>query len=126
VLVWIVLVVLTPLALGSTTFYLGLFVYFLGWLGMITALLNYRDTPLDQPVTHGIYRISRHPQQLALSLAFLGISIATGSGLSLILICLGLVGGHWKILEEEKACLAQYGEAYQSYMETIPRYFLFF
>ena len=33
---------------------------------------------------------------------------------------------HIQILEEEKACSALYGQAYQEYMLRVPRYFLYF
>ena len=33
---------------------------------------------------------------------------------------------HNTTLAEERTCLAKYGESYESYMERIPRYFLFF
>ncbi|NOQ40832.1 MAG: DUF1295 domain-containing protein, partial [Anaerolineales bacterium] len=92
----------------------------------LIALEIYRNTPIDQPVTRGIYRISRHPQQLSTSLAFLGIGIAIGSWLAFASMILGVIGAHYKILAEEEACLEQYGESYKNYMESIPRYFLFF
>jgi len=63
---------------------------------------------------------------LTISLSFMGISIAIGSWLALSLIILGVIGAHYKILAEEKACLEQYGESYKHYMERIPRYFMFF
>lgn len=101
-------------------------IYSLGLIGFVIALLNYKNTPVDQPVTSGLYRISRHPQQLTISVSFLGISIAIGSWLAFAFIIIGVIGAHYKILAEEEACLEQYGESYKNYMEHIPRYFLFF
>ena len=126
VLLWFILVSLTPLKIGDVVFVIGITIYFLGLIGFVIALLNYKNTPVDQPVTGGLYRISRHPQQLTVSVSFLGISIAIGSWLAFAFIVLGVIGAHYKILAEEEACLEQYGESYKNYMERIPRYFLFF
>jgi protein-S-isoprenylcysteine O-methyltransferase Ste14 len=126
VLLWFILVSLTPLKIGDVVFVIGISVFSLGLIGFVIALVNFKNTPVDQPVTSGLYRISRHPQQLAVSVSFLGISIAIGSWTAFALMILGVIGGHSKILAEEEACLEQYGESYKNYMERIPRYFLFF
>jgi len=126
VLTWLALSILTPLRRGHAALPLGLALYVFGLAGFIIALVNYAATPPDQPVTSGLYRISRHPQQFMISAAFLGVSIAMGSWLALTLMCLGVVGGHFKVLAEEKACLLQYGDSYGDYMRRVPRYFLFF
>jgi protein-S-isoprenylcysteine O-methyltransferase Ste14 len=61
-----------------------------------------------------------------LSLAFLGASIAMGSWPSFLLMAVAVVGGHFRLVAEEKACIQQYGDAYREYMQRVPRYFLFF
>lgn len=124
-LAWLTLAILSPLKAGSLVLVLGLAVYGLGLIGFVVALLNYRSAPLDQPVTAGLYRISRHPQQFTLSVAFLGISIAMGSWPAFALMMIGVIGAHLKVRAEEKACLQKYGEAYRRYMGRVPRYFLF-
>ena len=126
VLLWFILVILTPLKIGDLVFVIGISIYSLGLIGFVIALVNFKKTPIDQPITSGLYRISRHPQQLTASISFLGISIAIGSWLAFAFIILGMIGAHSKILAEEVACLEQYGESYKNYMERIPRYFLFF
>jgi protein-S-isoprenylcysteine O-methyltransferase Ste14 len=125
-LVWLVLAALSPLRLGHVVFALGFALYAFGLTGFVVALLNYASTPIDRPVTTGLYRISRHPQQFMISMAFLGTSIAIGSWIAFLLIGIGIIGAHYKILAEEKACLEMYGESYRDYMERVPRYFLVF
>jgi len=125
-LAWLALAILTPLRAGSPALVLGLAIYGLGLAGFVATLFNYRNTPLDQPVTAGLYRISRHPQQFTLSVAFLGISIAVGSWPAFALMAIGVIGAHFKVRAEEEACLQKYGESYRRYMERVPRYFLFF
>ena len=126
VLLWFFMVSVTPLKTGGVVFVIGILLYALGLIGFLISLNNFKNTPVDQPVTRGLYRISRHPQQLSISFAFLGISIAIGSWLAFGTMILGMVGAHKKILAEEQVCLEQYGESYQEFMDRIPRYFLFF
>ena len=126
VLLLFIFMSLTPLKIGDVVFAIGISFYSLGFIGFVIALENFKNTPVDQPVIRGLYRISRHPQQLAFSVSLLGISIAIGSWSAFAIIILGVVGAHKKILAEEEACLEQYGESYKNYMERIPRYFLFF
>jgi protein-S-isoprenylcysteine O-methyltransferase Ste14 len=125
-LAWLLLAILTPLRHGDAVFVVGLALYALGSTGFVVALFNYASSPADQPVTSGLYRISRHPQQFAISVSFLGISLAMGSWTAFLLIWIGIVGAHHKVLAEEKACLQTYGDSYRSYMDRVPRYFLLF
>jgi protein-S-isoprenylcysteine O-methyltransferase Ste14 len=120
------LIIFTPLKIGTPVFVLGTVIFALGLVGFVVALFNFRNTPLDQPVTKGLYRISRHPQQFMVLVSGVGISIAIGSWPVLWMLLLGLVFTHRKILAEEASCLRQYGDAYRAYMERVPRYFLFF
>jgi len=78
-LVCLALIFLTPLKINSSVFVVGLVAYLAGLAGLVFSMLNFRATPLDQPVTTGIYRISRHPQIVSLFFVFLGICIAIGS-----------------------------------------------
>jgi protein-S-isoprenylcysteine O-methyltransferase Ste14 len=120
------LIIFTPLKIGTPVFVLGTVIFALGLVGFVVALFNFRNTPLDRPVERGLYRISRHPQQFTLLVAGVGISIAIGSWLALLMLLLGLAFTHRKILAEEATCLRQYGASYRAYMERVPRYFLFF
>jgi protein-S-isoprenylcysteine O-methyltransferase Ste14 len=125
-LAWLILSILTPLRRAHIVFPVGLALYALGLAGFVVALFNYASTPADQPVTSGLYRVSRHPQQFMISVSFLGISIAIGSWIAFLLICIGIIGAHYKISAEEQACLELYGEPYRKYLDQVPRYFLHF
>jgi protein-S-isoprenylcysteine O-methyltransferase Ste14 len=126
IFLWMFLSIITPLTDDNAVLVLGIIIYTLGLIGMVVALIDYKNTPIDQLVTKGLYKISRHPQQVTISASFLGVSIAMGSWLALGLIIVGLTMAHPKILAEEEDCLERYGESYQKYMERVPRYFLFF
>jgi len=122
----LVLIILTPLKINSSAFIVGLIVYTIGLAGLVVAMLNFKGTPPDQPVTKGVYKISRHPQIVALSVIFLGICVAIGSWLALFVLVMSRLLQHFGILAEEEVCLRQYGESYRAYMEQVPRYLLFF
>jgi len=119
------LIILTPLKTGSAVFIPGIILYTLGSTGFAVALFNFKSAPPDQPITSGLYKISRHPQQLMFFVTFIGICIAIGSWLALFTQIVSSLFLHSRILAEEKACLKQYGNSYSSYMKHVPRYFLF-
>lgn len=122
----LILIILTPLKIKSSVFIVGLILYAIGLAGLVTAMLNFKDTPLNHPVTKGVYKISRHPQIVALFIIFLGICVAIGSWVALFTLIMSKLFQHFGILAEEEVCLSQYGESYRAYMEQVPRYFLFF
>ena len=122
----LVLIILTPLKINSSAFIVGLIVYAIGLAGLVVAMLNFKGTPPGQPVTKGVYKISRHPQIVALFVLFLGICVAIGSWLALFALVMSRLLQHFGILAEEEVCLRWYGESYRAYMEQVPRYFLFF
>jgi len=119
------LIIFTPLKTGSAVFIPGIILYTLGSAGFVVALFNFKSAPPDQPITSGLYRISRHPQQLMFFVTFIGICIAIGSLLALFTQIVSSLFLHSRILAEERACLEQYGDSYRSYMKHVPRYFLF-
>ncbi|MBN1920981.1 MAG: DUF1295 domain-containing protein [Anaerolineae bacterium] len=125
-LVCLVLIVLTPLKIGTTVFAVSVVMAAVGLIGVALALIHFRNTPFDQPVSQGLYRISRHPQIVMASAVLLGACIAIGSWTALIAFFIARALSHFGILAEEEACLKQYGEPYQTYMQRVPRYFVFF
>jgi len=124
--VYFMLIILTPLQIKSAMFIPGIIVFSLGLTGFVIALFNFKSAPLDRPVTGGLYRISRHPQQLMFFISFLGICLAVGSWLTIFLQIISSIFLHSRIIAEEKACIERYGDPYRDYMKRVPRYFLFF
>lgn len=124
-LVLLLIMVVAPLRPGSLFFAVGLGLYTLGLAGFVVALINFRNASPGRPATSGLYRFSRHPQQLSLSVCFLGISIAIGSWVALALVCVAILGAHYtRVLPEERACLQAFGDSYKEYMARVPRYLL--
>jgi protein-S-isoprenylcysteine O-methyltransferase Ste14 len=122
----LILIVFTPLKIGTPVFVFGVALVLAALAGLVKSLFDFKDTPLDQPVTRGIYKISRHPQIVMAGLVLLSASIAIGSWAAVILWAAGHLFGHGGILAEEEICLKQYGESYRQYMNRVPRYFFFF
>jgi protein-S-isoprenylcysteine O-methyltransferase Ste14 len=120
------LIIFTPLKINSNIFIIGLILYATGLTSLVIAMLNFKDTPLDQPVTKGVYKISRHPQSVAIFIFLSGICVAIGSWAALFMLVMSKLLQHFSILAEEEVCLQRYGDSYRTFMERVPRYFLFF
>jgi protein-S-isoprenylcysteine O-methyltransferase Ste14 len=125
-LFYFALIIFTPLKTTSVVFIPGMALYVLGLAGFVVALFNFKNAPLDKPATVGLYKISRHPQQLMFFITFAGVCIAIGSWLALFIQMVSSLFLHFRIRAEEKACLERYGDQYRRYMERVPRYLVFF
>jgi protein-S-isoprenylcysteine O-methyltransferase Ste14 len=118
----IVLLLLTPLAWGRPPLYAGTVMFILGMILFIAALLDFRRTPQDQVITRGLYRFSRNPQAVGLLLALLGVAVATGTWLTVLLWAIMALLMHRRILAEETSCYLLYGESYADYKARTARY----
>ena len=125
-LVNIVLILLGRLEIGSIEFIIGTIMFIIGLVLLEISILTFRNTPLDKPITTGIYKISRHPQMIALYLLFLGMLLVVGTWIGLGFLLITIIFSHFTILAEERTLKKQYGESYVRYCEKVPRYFLFF
>jgi protein-S-isoprenylcysteine O-methyltransferase Ste14 len=124
--VYFALIIFTPLKVTSGVFIPGMVLYVLGLAGFIIAIFNFKSVPIDKPSTIGLYKISRHPQQVMFFMTFAGACIAIGSWLALFIQIISSLFLHFRVVAEEKACLERYGDQYRRYMERVPRYFVFF
>jgi len=122
----LLLLSLTPLKIGHPVFVVGIVWSGLSLVGLAIAMFDFRNTPPDQPVTRGIYRLSRHPQIVMSSQVILSACIAVGSWPAVGLWVIARVLEHFGILAEEEVCIRQYGEPYRTYLQHCPRYFWLF
>ena len=120
-----ILIIFSPLKIGMPIFWIGLVLALIGQAGFIYSLHSFNITPLGEPVTDGLYRISRNPQWVTFAIVMVGFSFMVGSWMVLALLTVRITMNHFRILGEERALEEQYGENYQSYKEVVPRYFLF-
>ncbi len=114
--------VFLPLKLGTIWFYVGLPITLIGILTGKIVLMNWANTPPDEPVTRGLYIYSRHPMYITIFLFFLGVSIASASLVFLLVTIIFIVGAIVFIGLEEEQCLEKYGDIYREYIDRTPRW----
>lgn len=112
-----------PLQLGTIWFYIGLSFFIIGLLLMTIATINFITTPGDQLISKGLYRFSRHPMYLAIFLICLGSGIAAVSWVFILFSIIIASCLHQEALIEEKYCLDKFGNAYQEFLNRVPRWF---
>jgi protein-S-isoprenylcysteine O-methyltransferase Ste14 len=114
--------IFVPLKLGTVWFYVGLPVFLVGLIPYAMLAVNFVTTPLDKPVTRGIYRYSRHPMYVTEFLVLLGAGIASASWIFLLLFVVDIILPHLFVEAEERYCIEKYGDAYREYMNRTPRW----
>ena len=124
-LIWLLALgysVFLPLQLGTVWFYIGLSVFIIGLILMTLATFNFITTPLDQLITKGAYKFSRHPMYLATFFICVGTGIATVSWVFIIISIMLAFCFYQEALIEERYCLKRYNSAYQKYINETPRW----
>jgi len=111
-----------PLKIGTVWLYVGLPIVALALVMTIMATMNFATTPLDEPVTRGVYRVSRHPIYLSGFLLYVGIGIACASWVILLCAVLWIVLWYIVVPSEERFVLEKYGNSYREYMNRTPRW----
>ena len=114
--------IFVPLKLGTVWFYVGLPVFLVALFPYVIMTVNFVTTPLDQPVTRGIYRYSRHPSYLLMSIVLLGTGIASASWIILLFSVITKILTSLFVAAEERHCLEKYGDTYREYMKRTPRW----
>jgi protein-S-isoprenylcysteine O-methyltransferase Ste14 len=121
-LLMVIYSIFVPLKLGTWWFYTGLPIYLVGLIAFTTVFVDFATTPPDKLVTKGIYRYSRNPMQLSISLLLLGAGIATASWIYLSLAVVYMIIPLLWLGAEEKHLLKFYGDAYREYRNRTPRW----
>jgi protein-S-isoprenylcysteine O-methyltransferase Ste14 len=111
-----------PLKLGTIWFYAGLAIFLTGLAVLTAATVNFATTPMDVPVTRGIYHYSRHPLYLASLLIYFSVGIASASWVFLLVFVVQSVFIRIAAVGEERFCLEKYGDAYREYIDRTPRW----
>ena len=111
-----------PLKLGTAWFYVGLLIYLLAWIFGIKTYLDFATTPMDKPVTKGVYRISRNPMYLGGFVMYIAIGIASASWIYILLAMMYIALNHILVGTEERVCLKKYGTAYLEYRNKTPKW----
>ena len=116
--------IVLPLRLGTVWLYVGLPISLVGIVLYIMVSVNIVTTPVDRPVTQGLYRYSRHPIYVTGIFMLLGVSIISASWVFLlftIIFGVGVTRPYFIKIEEGK-CLGHYGDTYKKYIAITPRW----
>jgi protein-S-isoprenylcysteine O-methyltransferase Ste14 len=125
--VLLIMIGLTPLPFFVGAFgIVGSLVYLCGMILIPISLRSFARAPQNKPAATGPYRFSRNPQWVGLYFVLLGLAVNTASLLILILALITGLTYHIQIMEEERMCLKQFGDAYRAYLDQVPRYLFFF
>ena len=111
-----------PLKLGTIWFSVGLIVYLVGLVLIAITMINFTTTPMNKPVTKGVYRYSRNPMFIGWFLLYFGIAIACISWVYMMITVLFIVITAYLSHFEEAVTLGYYGKAYKEYIERTPRW----
>jgi protein-S-isoprenylcysteine O-methyltransferase Ste14 len=111
-----------PLKIGTAWLYVGLVIFALALVMSVITTVNYATTPLDTPVSKGVYRISRNPIYFTGFLLYIGIGIATASWVILLCAILWIVLFQIVLPSEERFLLEKYGDSYREYMNKTPKW----
>ena len=124
-MVWFILLgysVFLPLPLGTPLLYAGIALFVAGLTIFEIAMISFTKTAIDEPVTTGLYRHSRHPVYIGVFIQYFGIGIVSASGLFLLLMVVSIVLSILIAPAEERFCCEKYGDTYRDYMNRTPRW----
>jgi protein-S-isoprenylcysteine O-methyltransferase Ste14 len=114
--------IVLPFKLGTIWFYVGFTIFLMGLVVLTFASVNFIVTPINKPITRGMYRYSRHPLYLASLLIYLSVGIASASWVFLLVFIVQLVSISITAVEEERYCVEKYGDDYHEYLDRTPRW----
>ncbi|MHA1593983.1 MAG: methyltransferase family protein, partial [Candidatus Baldrarchaeia archaeon] len=126
---WLLLILCIVVGFFFGLSFFNMFLCIAGWsiftTGMAIHFLSHKEHPkahksieeIDYVASKGIYSWVRHPGYLGLILAYLGLAIAFGSVLALVVAVLFAVHHYRLACREEKMMLEKFGERYAKYME---------
>jgi protein-S-isoprenylcysteine O-methyltransferase Ste14 len=111
--------VFLPLQPGTIWFYIGLSTFVLGLIMMAIATYNFIITPVEQLITTGAYRFSRHPMYLATFFICLGAGFAALSWLFIFLSIVMAFCFYQEALIEERYLIGKFGDEYLEYKSKV-------
>jgi len=118
----IVYSIFLPLPLGTPLLYAGIALFVVGLIISVLARIPWRTTPIDDPITRGLYKYSRHPIYIGVFVQYIGIGIASASWLFLLLIIVHTILAILCAPAEERFCVEKYGDSYLKYVNRTPRW----
>jgi protein-S-isoprenylcysteine O-methyltransferase Ste14 len=112
-----ILPVFLRLELNTIWFYAGLIFYIVGTTIGYLAIYGFAATPIDKPVSKGVFRYSRNPMYLGGFILFIGISLVSISWIYFLIALIWIISIHVTgVPFEESECIQKYGTGYMEYM----------
>jgi protein-S-isoprenylcysteine O-methyltransferase Ste14 len=111
-----------PLERGNWWLYSGLIVAGLGVVVALAASIAFTTAPVHDPMTRGVYAISRNPMYVAGFLVYVGVGLAAASWVFLACGVIEIAAYRMVVVEEERTMIGKYGPAYERYMLETPRW----
>lgn len=110
---------------GLTTIGIGLGIAVWAFRQFVRAGTNLSTgKPTLAIVTHGVYRFSRNPIYVGLTLFYLGVALAAGSPWAFVLLIPTLAVMHTGVIfREERYLERRFGQAYLDYKARVRRWF---
>jgi len=121
-IILIIYSIFLPLPLGTPLLYAGIALFVVGLIICVIARIPWRTTPIDEPITKGLYKYSRHPIYIGVFVQYIGIGFASASWLFLLLIIVSTILSILCTPAEERFCLEKYGDTYRKYLNRTPRW----
>ena len=81
---------------------------------------NYMHT--GKVVDQGLFAITRHPQYLGYIFLACGFALLSQHWAAFLLMVLGTTLFYFHAVQEERYCLAQFGEPYAIFLQRVPRF----
>lgn len=119
----IILIIFSAITNKPYLLIIGTILFICGISVMVSALITFCKSPLNNPITKGLYKYSRNPQMLGIWTVFFSIGIMTDSIISIMLLIMNIIFSHQYIKAEEQSCIRKYGDEYIEYLKSKPRYF---
>jgi protein-S-isoprenylcysteine O-methyltransferase Ste14 len=114
--------VFVPLERGNWWLFSGLAVSVAAIAMALAAAVSFVTAPLDEPMTRGVYAISRHPMYTAAFLAYVGVGLAGASWVFLVFAVVRIVAWRFGVPEEEANMTGKYGASYEEHLRRTPRW----
>ncbi|MHA2099026.1 MAG: methyltransferase family protein [Candidatus Kariarchaeaceae archaeon] len=110
------------LPIKENYFVIGVSLYFIGIVLYTIVWINIISTPINEPVTKGLFKYSRHPGRITPLIIFVGISIICESWVYFIISILFIVIHMLNGITEERYNVKKFGHLYTDYQSRTPRW----
>lgn len=104
---------------------IGNILYMFGLFLSTLAMWQFSKENTNQPITRGLYHVSRNPMQVMGFIMCIGIAFIANNIWLWGLTAINIVTSYPMFLMQERYCIKKYGNQYVSYMKKTPRILLF-